>query len=159
MEGCDHMTCPICKYEWCWICGMKYKSYFHMLDSTFCNIIGNTYFKTKRKCFLFLIILIVIFFPIVIFTILFLYCFYIFSLFCDKIEQIDWVSQYIEELRVDYEHNKRWLKGLYIFMAILGILLLFVILVPIALVIATVLFIIGIIPSYVLFFIVLSEFY
>ena len=20
-EGCNHMTCGVCKYEWCWICG------------------------------------------------------------------------------------------------------------------------------------------
>ena len=23
-EGCNHMTCSLCNYEWCWICGMKY---------------------------------------------------------------------------------------------------------------------------------------
>ena len=24
--GCDHMTCIICKYEWCWLCGERYSS-------------------------------------------------------------------------------------------------------------------------------------
>lgn len=24
--GCDHMTCPRCKYEWCWLCGEKFMS-------------------------------------------------------------------------------------------------------------------------------------
>ena len=25
-EGCPHMTCPVCKYEWCWDCGEEYLS-------------------------------------------------------------------------------------------------------------------------------------
>ena len=24
MEGCPHMSCPVCKYEWCWVCGRKF---------------------------------------------------------------------------------------------------------------------------------------
>jgi hypothetical protein len=24
--GCDHMTCPKCNYEWCWLCGTRYNS-------------------------------------------------------------------------------------------------------------------------------------
>ena len=32
-EGCNHITCTICSYQWCWICGMTYSdSHF---DSTF----------------------------------------------------------------------------------------------------------------------------
>lgn len=31
-EGCNHMTCAFCKFEWCWLCGQTY-SYSHF-DST-----------------------------------------------------------------------------------------------------------------------------
>mmetsp|Transcript_40246 Transcript_40246/g.38711 ORF Transcript_40246/g.38711 Transcript_40246/m.38711 type:complete len:109 (-) Transcript_40246:421-747(-) len=24
VEGCNHMTCYVCGYEWCWICGDAY---------------------------------------------------------------------------------------------------------------------------------------
>jgi hypothetical protein len=28
VEGCKHITCPICDYEWCWDCGREFK-YLH----------------------------------------------------------------------------------------------------------------------------------
>jgi len=29
VEGCMHITCPICDYEWCWECGREYKNSNH----------------------------------------------------------------------------------------------------------------------------------
>ena len=26
-KGCMHMTCPSCKYEWCWLCEGDFKSH------------------------------------------------------------------------------------------------------------------------------------
>lgn len=26
IEGCNHMTCYICKFQWCWLCGGTYSS-------------------------------------------------------------------------------------------------------------------------------------
>jgi len=31
VEGCSHITCPICDYEWCWLCGREY-SITHQKD-------------------------------------------------------------------------------------------------------------------------------
>lgn len=29
-SGCNHMTCYICKFQWCWICGKTYSQYHFM---------------------------------------------------------------------------------------------------------------------------------
>ena len=40
--GCQHMTCGLCRYEWCWVCGMPYNSFVHYkeIGYTFCEMIG-----------------------------------------------------------------------------------------------------------------------
>jgi len=30
--GCDHMTCSVCKYEFCWRCGSNYYQVFHCVN-------------------------------------------------------------------------------------------------------------------------------
>jgi len=36
-EGCNHMKCAICKYEWCWLCGAKYsKTHYAILNPFGC---------------------------------------------------------------------------------------------------------------------------
>ena len=29
VSGCPHMSCIICNYTWCWVCGSDLKSKFH----------------------------------------------------------------------------------------------------------------------------------
>ena len=29
VDGCMHMKCVMCEYEWCWVCGLAYNSLFH----------------------------------------------------------------------------------------------------------------------------------
>ena len=45
------MTCSICKYEWCWVCGMPYHSVLHygQFGGLVCELIGCITFK-KRNC-------------------------------------------------------------------------------------------------------------
>ena len=51
VSGCQHMTCSICKYEWCWVCGMPYHSVLHygQFGGLVCELIGCITFK-KRNC-------------------------------------------------------------------------------------------------------------
>ena len=32
LAGCEHLTCPKCKYEWCWVCGGRYTN-GHICDA------------------------------------------------------------------------------------------------------------------------------
>ena len=44
-EGCNHMTCAECKYQWCWLCNGKY-SYGHYTSGK-CN--GLQFYKPKDE--------------------------------------------------------------------------------------------------------------
>jgi len=35
--GCSHMTCRVCKFQWCWLCGGKYKGKYTMGDKCPCG--------------------------------------------------------------------------------------------------------------------------
>ena len=45
-EGCNHMTCRMCYYQWCWVCGMKY-SYSHY-DSSFFGCPGLQFISNSN---------------------------------------------------------------------------------------------------------------
>lgn len=45
-EGCNHMSCVICHYQWCWICGATYTdNHFNPLNPLGC---GGQHFTEKR---------------------------------------------------------------------------------------------------------------
>jgi len=52
MSGCQHMTCSICKYEWCWVCGLPYHSCLHygQMGGIICELIGAITFSSKSGC-------------------------------------------------------------------------------------------------------------
>ena len=43
--GCNHMTCKICHYQWCWLCNQEYN--MDHFDSGKCK--GLRYFKPKDE--------------------------------------------------------------------------------------------------------------
>ena len=49
-EGCNHMTCVICKYEFCWICLKKYTSN-HFAYWNFCACPGLQHHRINYKSF------------------------------------------------------------------------------------------------------------
>lgn len=49
-EGCNHMTCFVCQYEFCWICGGIYTSY-HFLPVNPLGCPGLQFARTKNSKF------------------------------------------------------------------------------------------------------------
>ena len=58
------MTCRVCRYEWCWTCGMNSKGLLHQLfvGVVICELINMSYNTQAKQV---LVILFVIFFPLV----------------------------------------------------------------------------------------------
>jgi hypothetical protein len=44
-EGCNHMTCAECHYQWCWLCGKRYYEYHY--TNGLCN--GLQFYKPKSE--------------------------------------------------------------------------------------------------------------
>ena len=45
-SGCNHMTCYLCNFQWCWICGATYyDGHYNPLNPLGC---GNQQFGEKR---------------------------------------------------------------------------------------------------------------
>mmetsp|Transcript_16803 Transcript_16803/g.14708 ORF Transcript_16803/g.14708 Transcript_16803/m.14708 type:complete len:178 (+) Transcript_16803:1205-1738(+) len=49
VSGCNHMTCPICTYEWCWLCGGTYSpGHFEALNPLGCpGLMGGSNSRKK----------------------------------------------------------------------------------------------------------------
>ena len=60
------MTCGYCRYEWCWACGMDFKSSLHA-GGIFCVFVGWAF--ARRSIFIMLILglFITAFFPLILF--------------------------------------------------------------------------------------------
>lgn len=71
LDGCMHMECPMCKYQWCWMCGLPVDSFYHTGQGggMICEIIGQSSFvSTRTGCERFLIlILLFIMWPVLFF--------------------------------------------------------------------------------------------
>lgn len=69
-SGCMHMTCLVCKYEWCWTCGFAYHNLIHYASfgGLACEFIGHLYFASTMVRVIGFILL-TLFFPVIIYLI------------------------------------------------------------------------------------------
>ena len=65
------MTCTVCQYEWCWVCGISYNSFFHtsVVGLLICELIGLSFFQKRKLLSITFLLLLTIFFPLVAFII------------------------------------------------------------------------------------------
>ena len=51
-SGCMHMTCSLCGYEWCWVCGLPHKHFIHyiQLSGVGCELLGQISFSKVNCC-------------------------------------------------------------------------------------------------------------
>ena len=68
IDGCQHMTCLLCGYEWCWVCGLPYLSIFHygQAGGLMCEMIGKAAFAPLNVCVKYIILtLVCLFLPLI----------------------------------------------------------------------------------------------
>lgn len=47
--GCPHMKCSMCSYDWCWVCGLPFRSRFHKFSGIFCSFLAKISFDSRIK--------------------------------------------------------------------------------------------------------------
>lgn len=61
VSGCNHMTCKVCKYQWCWLCGSPYSDiHFSPLNPLGCANMQNRQITSFSKCKMYLLRLLMI---------------------------------------------------------------------------------------------------
>lgn len=82
------MTCGLCRYEWCWVCGMPYNSIVHYkeIGYTFCEVIGQSYFRTAKCSTFFLLTIMGLFMPFLVYF----YCMH--GIGFGFVECLDWIK-------------------------------------------------------------------
>ena len=63
------MKCPICKYHWCYVCGLPYLSFFHysQYGGLVCELIGGSLFNDNKCKAVSIFLLVTIFLPLIIY--------------------------------------------------------------------------------------------
>ena len=68
-KGCMHMTCAVCRYEWCWVCGGNYRSVMHyaQLGGLGCTMLGAVSMEMNNRCLRYLLTFsLLVFFPVLV---------------------------------------------------------------------------------------------
>eukprot|EP00347_Sterkiella_histriomuscorum_P020246 403338533 len=159
-SGCQHMTCPVCKYEWCWVCGLSYKSFFHyaQFGSLFCELIGGSLFRKNKylaTLFFFLTLIGLPFITILIFTILaFAGPIVLLQKISDKYPKVKEKFQPFKHYQFN-KRFKRYLKNLYNLIYYIILIGLLVANGAIAITLGVTAAAITIAPLYIIFFLIL----
>ena len=66
-SGCSEMTCSVCQHKWCWVCGIRYESAWHIPMLFPCQLINMTVLNESlnKCCRFFMVILYIVVIPTV----------------------------------------------------------------------------------------------
>jgi hypothetical protein len=115
------MTCGMCRYEWCYVCGLPYLSIFHLsqFGGLICEIMGGSFFNKNKCCSVFLTLLISITLPVIIFVVgLIVTGCFIFYAFEYLINEKQYFKNLIMLLKKDFSTPKWYQKPHYILIRI-----------------------------------------